>query len=298
MNDNNREYISIGANSQPQANPIIKLRKRSLFSVMLKVIAVVLILFIVVLFAAGIEEIDREEGELLQYGTEQYSEIFGSSSAPDDNILFVFLLDDEEFGYSSSMGIVGDNVNGYIHIMFEEYEDYYDLVEDLLDNTSADYFSECYAEVIDDMTDSIMAHGFYSSFDAPSDRSNLVPSGIINKTKLDLNDGYIAAALNRFTEETEIPCTLLIEYEQNVYSDVETTLDNIGIALVILLMFLGPATIIVAIITFLKSVGGKQTDGERPVSPRTAMGGFAEKCGKDGCDGKVDAGEKPPWEFD
>lgn len=291
MNDNNREYISIGANSQPQTKPVI--RKRSLFSLMLNATAVVLILFVVVLFAAGTEKIDREEGELLQYGTEQYSEIFGSSSAPEDNILFVFLLDEYDFEYSSSMGIVGDNINSYIHIMFEEYEDYYDAFERFLDHDNVGAFGEDYVEIINYMTANIMAHEFYRSFKTPSDRSNLVPSGIINKTGLAFNENDLAAALDRFTEKTDIPCVLLIEYESVVYSDVETVFDKVGTALVMLLMLLIPVTVVVAIVTFIK-----RKNGNIPSGARVTLRGLSEKCGKDGCDGRVGRDERPPWEYD
>ena len=294
--DDNREHISIGANTQPQTKPVI--RKRSLFSLMLNATAVVLVLFVVAIFAAATEESDREDEEILRYGTEQYSEIFGSSSAPEDNILFVFLLDEDDFEYSSSMGIVGDNVNGYIHTMFEEYEDYFDAYERFLDHDNVGAFGEDYVEIIDYMTANIMAHEFYSSFKSPSDRSNLVPSGIINKTELAFNENDLTAALDRFTERTDIPCVLLIEYESVVYSDVETVFDKVGVALVMLLMLLIPVTVVVAIVTFIKRKNGNPTDSDRPARPRITIGGLTEKCGKDGCDGRVGRDERPPWEYD
>ena len=289
--DDNREYISIGANTQPQTKPVI--RKRSLFSLMLNATAVVLVLFIVAIFAIATEESDREDEEILRYGTEQYSEIFGSSSAPEDNILFVFLLDEDNFEYSSSMGIVGDNVNSYIHTMFEEYEDYFDAYERFLDHDNVGAFGEDYVEIINYMTANIMAHEFYSSFNTPSDRSNLVPSGIINKTELAFNENDLAAALDRFTEKTDIPCVLLIEYESVVYSDVETVFDKVAIALVMLLMLLIPVTVVVAIVTFIK-----RKNGNIPSGARVTLRGLSEKCGKDGCDGRVGRDERPPWEYD
>ena len=299
MNDNNREYISVGANVLPQQNQRANKKKKSLLSKFIKATAVIFVLFIISVFMGATEELGVEEEELLQYSTEQYYEVFGSSSASEDNILFVFLIDEGDYSNSSSIGIVGANVNDYIHIMFEEYGDYYDLFDDFLDYIQIEYFSIDYAGIIDSMTANIMAHGFYSSFDAPSDRSNLVTSGVINKTELDLKDGYIDAALKRFTEETEIPCVLVVEYEKNVYSDFESVYSDIFMALLLLLVIMIPVTLCVAFIGFVsKSSGGNPTGGNRPPKPYTTGGGFAEKCGKDGCDGRVRRDERPPWEYD
>ena len=295
MNDN-REYISIGANSQPQQTARVK--KKSLLSKLLKLVALVLVLFIAVVFAGVTEEEGIEKDELQQYGTEKYYEIFGSSSAIEDNILLIFLADEELDDYST-MGIVGANVTYYIRVMFEDGEDYYDAVYDNFDyDDFADYLTMGFGNVIGIMTDAITDHGFYSSFNTPSDRSSLSPSGIINQTALTLDESYITDKLEQFTEMTEIPCVLLIEYEQNVYSEFETVFDDIGIALFILMMLLIPATIIVAVITFLNSVGGNLTDSDRPARPRITIGGLTEKCGKDGCDGRVGRDERPPWEYD
>lgn len=294
--DDNREHISIGANTQPQQT--VRVKKKSLLSKLLKLVALVLILFIAVVFAGVTEEEGIEKDELQQYGTEKYYEIFGSSSAIEDNILLIFLADEELDDYST-MGIVGANVTYYIRVMFEDGEDYYDAVYDNFDyDDFADYLTMGFGNVIGIMTDAITDHGFYSSFNTNSNRSSLVPSGVINQTALTLDESYITDKLEHFTEMTEIPCVLLIEYEQNVYSEFETVFDDIGIALFILMMLLIPATIIVAIITFLNSVGGKQIDSDRPARPRITIGGLTEKCGKDGCDGRVGRDERPPWEYD
>lgn len=296
MTGQEREYISVPSGTQQNPNQGRTAKKKSLLFTALIAILVMFVLFVVVIFMAAIEEGNRESNELWLYGVEEYYKVFDSSSAVEDNILLVFLADENDFDCDdySTTGVVGDNVYDDIRLMFDDYGEYDDAMYAFFDDVDyADNLSTGYVNVISRMTDIITASDFVENFYYYSDRSNLAASRVINKTDIAFDEDSVTAELERFTKKTGIPCVLLIEYEQNVYKEEDSVYTDIAVALVMLMLAMIPVTVIIAVVTFLK---GK--NGNPPSGPRVTGRGFAEKCNKDGCDGRIRRDERPPWEYD
>lgn len=166
------------------------------------------------------------EAEMQDYANVKYNKYFGSSSAVEDNILLVFLSNEEGDGYYT-IAWVGDNIDYSINSMFGEYTEYGEAM-DMYINTS--YFGYSldtdYASVIKEMTQNIKSLGLSSSFNYESDRSNLADPKFVNLTSFDLSAEVVNAALNEFTEQTGIPCVLVVDYAENVFGSANET-DNL-----------------------------------------------------------------------
>lgn len=235
-----------------------------------------------------------DEAVLQQYADENYKVFFDESSAPEDNILLVFLTNDACDGYYT-IAWVGENIKSDITYMFGDvYSEYGSAVENRINVNYYGYSLDTdLAAVVEDMTESITDLGYKSSFNTESDKSNLASSRIINRTDLDLTESIVDTALDTFTEKTGIPCVIVVESADIVFGTVEQSVGNEPQPAVQkknyswIFIIIGVGAVILVIPFIFKAINKKK----KPAPT-------AEKCGEDGCDGKVDAGEKPPWEFD
>ena len=161
------------------------------------------------------------ESVMQDYANEKYKQYFGSASAYEDNILLVFLSNEEADGYYT-IAWVGDNIDYSINEMFGEYGEYGSA---LSDNINTDYFGYSLdtdlARVIDEMTKSIEALGLESSFVSESDRTTVPASEFVNLTGFDLTADVVDAALNNFTAKTGIPCVIVADYAERVFGVYE-----------------------------------------------------------------------------
>lgn len=162
------------------------------------------------------------EVKMQDYAQVKYAKYFGSSSAAEDNLLIVFLSNQEGDGYYT-VAWIGDNIDYEINAMFDEYAEYGEAMDKYINR---DYFgdslAEKYALVIKEMTQNIMALGLSSSFISESDRSALTQPKFVNLTQFDLSYEAVNPALEYFTEQTGIPCVLVADYAENVFASANT----------------------------------------------------------------------------
>ena len=258
-------------------------------------------------YSSDISYVDYyDEATFQDYTNDNYKEFFGSSSAVEDNILLVFLTNEEADGYYT-IAWVGDNIKREINEMFGEYTEYGDAMNRYI---NTDYFGYSldtdYAAVITYMADSIYKLELEDSFSSPSDKSSLTPSKAVNRTTLDFDESFVNTALEDFTERTGIPCVLLIEYADTVFDipdseevmiiygdisqhgtdntvtavDINKKSSISGIGGVVLILLIGAVAFILI----------RKKKNSSSVSQ-------TEKCEQKGCDGKVAPDEKPPWEY-
>lgn len=165
-----------------------------------------------------------DEAALQKYADRKYRQYFGTSSAYEDNILLVFLTNEEADGYYT-IAWVGDNIDYSISEMFGEYSEYGDA---LYQHINTDYFGYSLdtdlARVIDDMTKSVEALGLESSFVSESDRTTVPASGFVNMTSFDLTADIVDKSLSDFTAKTGIPCVIVVDYAERVFGGSE----NVG----------------------------------------------------------------------
>ncbi len=195
------------------------------------VTAVILLIFFAfvafyLLMPAGNVSVGYEDGivyseaEMQDYANVKYTKYFGSSSAVEDNILLVFLSNEEGDGYYT-IAWVGDNIDYSINSMFGEYTEYGEAMNKYINTNYFGYSLDTdYAAVIKEMTENIKALGLPSSFVSESDRSNLAEPKFVNLTTFDLSAEVVNTSLNEFTEQTGIPCVLVIDYAERVFGSV------------------------------------------------------------------------------
>lgn len=246
---------------------------------LLIVIVVFIAFFALMMFLPG-DMYDEKTMEA--YADDNYKQLFYESSAPEDNLLIVFLTTEECDSYYT-IAWLGDNVNYDIVDEFGEYGAYGSSLRNRVNTSYYAYSLDTdLAAVAGDMTDSITAYGLESCFNDESDRSNLAASRLINRSSLSLSEDIVNKALVAFTEETGIPCVILVDEAEAVFGkDGAKSSDNNW-----LLILVGAGA--VAVVLFV--VFSRRTKKKKPAES-------AEKCGKDGCDGKVDSDTKPPWEY-
>ncbi len=233
------------------------------------------------------------------YANDNYKQFFGDSSATEDNILLVFLANEEADG-CYTIAWVGDNIKREINEMFGEYAEYGKAMDDFINTEYYAYSLDTdYAEVIKYLADEITALELDSSFISESDNSELSPSKIVNRTNFDLDKEIINTALDEFTQKTGIPCVLVVDYADVVFGAANEVVSVVpdspeaaqpvkkeNYSWIIAVVAVG--ALIIALPFIFNKLSKKKKDNTSET----------EKCGEKGCDGKVESEEKPPWEFD
>lgn len=160
------------------------------------------------------------EAKMQDYANDKYMQYFGSSSAVEDNILLVFLSNEQGDGYYT-IAWVGDNIDYSINSMFGEYTEYGEAMNKYINTNYFGYSLDTdYAAVINEMTENIKALGLSSSFAGLSDKSNMAQSQFVNLTDFELSGDVVDAALEYFTSEIGIPCVIVVDYAERVFGSV------------------------------------------------------------------------------
>lgn len=170
-----------------------------------------------------------DEQTFSDYANKHYYSEFGDSTSSEENILLIFLINEERNGYDS-IAWVGDDIPTDVYMMFggEGTEYHYHMQNNIL-NDYRYSLSKNLATVIDKMADEITNAGIAYSNGSDSQ------SGVRNYTELDINKNTITNALNKFTEETNIPIVLVIDDVEDVYAktipgyDIVTVIIGLGI---------------------------------------------------------------------
>lgn len=182
----------------------------------------------VVLNSNGEEIIANEDGiyydeiTMQDYADGRYREIFGSYDGYEDNILLVFLANEQANGYYT-IGWVGDNIKYAINEMFGEYTQYGTYLDKYINDEYYAYsLDTSLAEVISDMGDSIVGLQLDSSFRSAPVSAEGKMSQLINYTEFELNRELLDSALEGFTEKTGIPCVIVVDMAEKVFVTDET----------------------------------------------------------------------------
>ena len=161
-------------------------------------------------------EIGYNESEMQRFANVQYAKEFADSSAYEDNILILFLVNEECDGYNT-IAWVGDNVATDINMMFGNQ--YTEFGTQMLANVP-DYYeyslSKNLATVVKRMADKIELLGG-DSFEDASNQTVMVESHLTNLSNLTLNADTVNNALLDFTERTDIPIVIVVEDLEAVF---------------------------------------------------------------------------------
>lgn len=202
-------------------------------------------------------EVRYNEADFQDYANEQYINEFGSSSAYEDNLLIIFLTNEEADGYYT-IAWIGDNINTRINEMFgNQYSEFGRAMQSSVNSGYYAYsLSSNLAMVMEKMTDEVTELGLKSSFKSPSDHSKMTESHLTNRSDLSLNEQTVNSSLKSFTEATDIPVVIVVDSMETVFGKTITVGDILTI--VILIGFLAFAIwLIVRAVRSRKNNGGQ-----------------------------------------
>ena len=212
--------------------------------------------------------ISYNEQTFQAYTNEQYAAEFSSYDNYENNILIVFLSNEEADGYYT-IAWVGDNIDTKINHMFGDETTTFGRV--VTNSINREYYkyslSSNLASVMDQMGDQIEKLNLESSFrkDKPSD--NLPTSHITNKTSLAITEETVNDALQEFTEETNIPVVIVVDTMQNVFGKNIPIRDIIIVIMLLILLGL-------AIFMMIKAIKNRNKGDGNNNGNNTNNGGY------------------------
>ena len=175
---------------------------------------------------------DYQEKQFQDYANTEYRKAFGASTAYEDNILLVFLTNEDADDYYC-IAWVGDHIKPQINELFGNERTPLGTAMYQSINTSGYWYSldSNLALAVSKMTDCVMAEGV-NSFSCEEQHVQ-VESKLINYGTFDLSEETVNSALREFTEETGITMSIVVDDMNNVF-DVDYSSMIMGIIIVIL----------------------------------------------------------------
>ena len=188
------------------------------------------------------------EAQFQDYANRQYATEFGSSSATEDNMLIVFLTNEENDGYYY-IAWVGDNIRSEINNMFGNEGTPFGYA--VHDSINAEYYAYSLdsnlAAVMETMTAKVKNLNLESSFRKEYSHANMTESHLTNRSSLTLNADTVNSALEEFTEETGIPVVIVVDNMEAVFGKTVPIYDVFTIIVVIALIALAIYLIVRAV---------------------------------------------------
>lgn len=183
-------------------------------------------------------QIRYDEKVMQSYADAQYAAEFASvsASAYEDNLLIVIATNEEADQYYR-IAWCGDNLRSEINMLFGNESTAFGRI--VRDSINSEYYAYSLdsnlALVMNRMTDQITALDLPSSFQRQHMGTQTVSSHLTNHTELSLTEATVNAALEDFTEQTQIPAVIVVDTMENIFGK---TLDVADIFTVIVLIVL------------------------------------------------------------
>jgi len=195
-----------------------------------------------------------DENTFQDYADAQYRAEFGNSTAYEDNLLLVVLVDEDYYDYHY-IAWVGDHIHSDINKLFgNEQTEFGRAMNSNVNVNSYKYSLDTnLAHVVEQMTKTIEQKNLTSSFKC-SENHIQVDSHLTNKTDLAITEDTVNMALDEFTETTGIPIVVVVDDAEDVFGK---TIDTGSI----LIVFLSVVMIGVAIYLIVKSVRQRKENG-------------------------------------
>lgn len=181
------------------------------------------------------------------YRDNTYNEEFADSTAKEDNILIVFLVNKEADQYYC-VAKIGANVDAKINAMFGNSES--DFGKIVLSTMDAEYLNSLSGDlksIVEQINGKITALNLTSSFKTESDRTSLTESKIVNKSTLTVDTEAINSALEELTDKTGISTVIRVDDVESVFGRKTPTGNIVFLSFLVLI-------VIVSIYTIVKKV--------------------------------------------
>ena len=236
-------------------------------------IAPIIILFVVLLMFVSMFDsafssiskggrIEYDNREFQIYADEQYAAEFGDSSAYEDNLLIIFLANEEADGYYA-IAWIGDNVAEPIKEMFgNEYTEFGYAMRTSINEEYYEFsLSSNLASAVTKMKDKIVALHLDKHFIDPSDQSNMTEPHLVNRSHLSMNESTVESSLDKFTEATGIPVVIVVDEMEAVFGKSFSTGDIFVIIVMVALVALAIYLIVKAVKNRKNGNGGGNGNG-------------------------------------
>ena len=188
--------------------------------------------------------------EMEAYADKQYAVEFDIAVEYEDNILLVFLVDEEREGYYT-IAWVGDNLQNDIADMFgNEYTEYGKSMKANINSYYENSISRNLSSVVDSMADKIVNLQLSSSFKKDEGSPADYQSHLTNHSDLEINEKTVNNSLSDFTKDTGIPIVIVVDNVDNVF---EKSINTVDITTVLFALVL----VGVAVFYIVKAVKGK-----------------------------------------
>ena len=203
-----------------------------------------------------------DNAEFERYAMNQYYAEFGESGdAFEDNLLVVFLTDEERGGYYT-IAIIGDNVKTTISDMFgNEYTEFGRAMLNSIDGDDyTNSLSRGLSSAMERMTTAVKNKGLSSSFYDEVSHESVPESHVVNRGNIAVNEKTINSALEEFTEKTDIPVVVVIDSMEEVFGKGFTSEDIFSIIMAVVL-------IAVAVVITVKVLKGRKKQSNNSDDP-------------------------------
>lgn len=206
-------------------------------------------------------QIKYDETKFQAYADKQYAAEFGSSTAYEDNLLIVFLANEDADGYYT-IAWVGDNIKSEINELFgNEYTAFGRAMTNSVNESYYAYSLDSnLASVVDAMTDTVLALGLDSSFYSETSHTGAPSSHVTNYTDLSITAETVNRALEEFTEQTGIPAVIVVDSMETVFGK-SVSIGNILVILITIGLIVLAVYLIVRAIRVRKEEKNNHTGG-------------------------------------
>jgi len=191
------------------------------------VIPFVLIMFVMSIlagvFGGGMEtlfnggRVQYNEETFHDYTNEQYRLEFADSAGFEDNLLIVFLIDEDYYDYHY-IAWVGDHIATDInHMLGGNYTELGSAMSSCINDSCYKYSLDAdLARVMEQLTKQIEELELESSFNCEEPRKE-AQARLVNRTELPMTVETVENALREFTDTTGIPTVILVENMEAVF---------------------------------------------------------------------------------
>ena len=221
----------------------------------------ILMLVFVIVFLGSIvstyiqyDGIFYDEKDMQRYANEQYRAAFEEYDGRENNIMIVFLTEEDTDGYYT-IAWVGDNLNNHVNMMFgDESTAFGRAMYNYVSDDHGYSLSSNLASVVEQMQYELERLSLDSHFRKDPVGDNVLPSHLINHSTLELNGEMLDDVLTDFTEATDIPIVIVVGNMEEVFGK--------GPSIFTILVLLGFA--VIAVVLIVKAVKGskKKPNGE------------------------------------
>lgn len=205
-----------------------------------------------------------DEEAFQDYANAQYQKEFGASSAYEDNLLLVVLVEDESYTDYYYIAWVGDHIAADINYMLGNNEtELGQAMNSCISSTSYKYSLDSnLAQVMNEMTKQIQDLGLENSFTCTENHSQTV-SHLTNYTDLDMTDATVSSALTAFTDATGISAVIVVEDMDDVFGSTSTSVTSTSSSPTgSIVMFIVAAAVVILVIVIASNVIRRRRKGD------------------------------------